>query len=43
MPDQEIEFDNNMREIGFYAIESGDIIHAKWWLQVLHQLSQFLY
>ena len=30
MPDREIELDNNMREISFYAIEHGDTVHVTW-------------
>ena len=28
MDSQDYELDNDMREIGFFAIEDGDVIHA---------------
>jgi len=30
MPNTEFEFENDQKEIGFYSVEDGDIIHVKW-------------
>ena len=33
MPDTEFKFENDQKDIGFYSVEEGDTIHARWWRQ----------
>ena len=38
MQGPEIEFDNELRQLSFYSVESGDTIQVKWWQHGLNGL-----
>ena len=36
---QVYEFDNDLREIGFYAIDEGDTVNVTWWIRDVYAVS----